>query len=46
MDIEWANGEVIEATIHSFHGTPGTVRYGSQVVELHLKAGESQKLAL
>ena len=45
VDIEWADGEVVEVTIHSLKGTPGKVRYGSQMIEINLKAGESQKLA-
>ena len=35
----------LEATIHSLHGNPVEVRYGSQILEIHLKAGESQKPA-
>jgi len=44
VDIEWANGEVVEATIHSLNGTPGTVRYGDQIIEINIEAGEIQRL--
>jgi len=44
VDIEWADGEVVEATIHSLNGTPGTVRYGDQIIEINIEAGEIQRL--
>ena len=44
VDIEWADGVVVEATIHSLNGTPGTVRYGDQIIEINIEAGEIQRL--
>ena len=41
VDIEWKDGELVEATIRSLHGEPCKVRYGSQTKELKIKAGES-----
>jgi alpha-L-fucosidase 2 len=44
VDIEWADGVVVEATIHSLNGTPGIVRYGDQIIEINIEAGEIQRL--
>ena len=46
VDIEWADGEIVEATIHSQHGHPCKVRYGEKTKVLKLNKGESQMLSI
>jgi alpha-L-fucosidase 2 len=43
-DIEWKNGKLISATIHSITGTACQVRYGEIVKELKLKRGAAVRL--
>ncbi len=42
VDLAWKDGKLVEATIRSLHGQPGTVRYGDREETLALKAGESR----
>ena len=45
VDIDWADGRLTAATIHSVAGPGGgTVRYGDKIVALNLKPGESRRL--
>jgi alpha-L-fucosidase 2 len=46
VDIEWADGEIVEATIHSQHGHPCKVRYGETTKVLKLNKGERQMLSI
>ena len=39
VDMEWKNGKLLSATLHSPVKNSCTVRYGDQVVELKIKAG-------
>ena len=45
LDLWWEDGELTKATIRSTAGRPCTVRYGDNLIELSLQAGESQELA-
>ncbi len=45
VDIAWANGKLTTATIRSVAGSgKGKVRYGDNVIPLHLKPGQSKTL--
>ena len=44
VDIKWQDGKLVEAEIHSLHGTPCMVRYGDRTADLKLQAGESGKV--
>jgi alpha-L-fucosidase 2 len=45
VDLAWANGKLISATIRRTAGEgAGKVRYGDNVVPLNLRAGESRRL--
>ncbi|WP_022822894.1 glycoside hydrolase family 95 protein [Hymenobacter norwichensis] len=44
VDITWQSGKLVAATIRSVSGTTAKVRYGSKVVELALKPGQTKKL--
>ena len=46
VDIEWADGEIVEARIHSRHGHPCKVRYGDKTKVLKLKKGKSKLLSI
>ena len=46
VDIEWADGEIVEARIHSRHGHPCKVRYGDKTKVLKLKKGKSKSLSI
>jgi len=39
--MEWQEGELKKAVIHSLAGKPCVVRYGGKTKELNLKKGES-----
>ncbi|BDI29298.1 alpha/beta hydrolase [Capsulimonas corticalis] len=41
VDIEWAEGRLVAATIHSLAGVKSTVRYGDKVQELSLRRGQT-----
>lgn len=46
VDLSWENGRLTAATIHSVSGPGGgMIRYGSKVIKLHLKPGESKSLS-
>ena len=40
------DGQPVECSIRSLNGNPCNVRYGSQTMDLNLKAGESRKLVV
>ena len=39
VDIEWKNGKLVSATIHSLAGNPCRVRYGNLTRDLSIKKG-------
>ncbi|MGB8368178.1 MAG: glycosyl hydrolase family 95 catalytic domain-containing protein [Limisphaerales bacterium] len=39
VDMDWTDGKLISATLHSLLGNPCKVRYGEKTVELHIKSG-------
>jgi alpha-L-fucosidase 2 len=39
VDMDWADGKLTSATLHSLLGNPCKVRYGEKTVELNLKTG-------
>ena len=39
VDMDWADGKLTAATLHSLLGNPCKVRYGEKIVELNLKTG-------
>ena len=39
VDIEWKNGKLISATVHSLFGNPVVVRYGSETRQVAVKKG-------
>ena len=39
VDMDWADGKLTAATLHSLLGNPCKVRYGEKTVELNLKTG-------
>ena len=39
VDIEWKNGKLVSATIHSLAGNPCRVRYGQLARDLSIKKG-------
>jgi len=41
VDLQWADGKLISATIHSMNGSPCRVRYGSITKDLTIKKGRS-----
>jgi alpha-L-fucosidase 2 len=44
VDMAWANGKLISATIHSLKGRPCQVRYGDKSVDLKIPAGQALHL--
>jgi alpha-L-fucosidase 2 len=42
LDIEWKQGKLTRASVHSLAGNPCRIRYGNTTRELHLSKGESQ----
>lgn len=44
VDITWQSGKLVSTTIRSVTGTTAKVRYGSKVVEVALKPGQTKKL--
>jgi alpha-L-fucosidase 2 len=46
VDMEWKDSRLVSATIRSTGGTVAQVRYGSRVIEVKLRAGESRTLPL
>ncbi len=44
VDIEWQNGRLSGATLHSLVGTNATLRYGETLVEIALEKGEKRHL--
>ena len=41
IDLEWKNGKLTSATLHSKLGHPCTVRYGEKTIKLSIPAGKS-----
>ncbi len=41
VDIQWADGQLVSATIHSTGGTSCRLRYGERVVTLQIPSGQS-----
>jgi alpha-L-fucosidase 2 len=41
VDITWKNGQLTESTVHSLHGNPLKLRYGTKIIEKALTKGES-----
>jgi alpha-L-fucosidase 2 len=39
VDMDWTDGKLISATLHSLLGNPCKVRYGEKTVELNIKSG-------
>jgi alpha-L-fucosidase 2 len=39
VDMDWADGKLISATLHSLLGNPCNVRYGEKTVDLNIKSG-------
>lgn len=46
VDVDWSNGRLESATIHSTGGTVAQVRYGNRVTEVKLRLGESRTIQL
>ncbi len=44
VDLQWADGTLVSATIHSRNGNPCNVRYDGKFKELHLEKGQSVAL--
>ena len=44
VDIEWKDGKLTNATLRSLKGNRCKVRYGSNIKEIELNAGESRKI--
>src|SRR5205823_1261089 len=44
VDLDWAEGKLNSATVHSLSGGPCMLRYGSKVVRITMPAGESRRL--
>jgi len=44
VDMEWKDGNLTEAVIRSVNGTGCNVRYGNQILVVHLKRGASRRL--
>lgn len=45
VDIEWRDGKLLKAVIHSLVGKPCVVRYGDKVKQIDLKKGKSTVVA-
>ncbi len=45
VDIQWKDGELVAATLHSRPGTECTVRYRDRTLDLDIKAGGKVDLA-
>ncbi len=43
VDMKWLNGKLLHATIKSFNGLPGKVRYNGLDKEIDLKKGETER---
>ena len=39
VGLEWRDGRLVSATVHSLLGNPCQVRYGEKIVELKIKSG-------
>jgi alpha-L-fucosidase 2 len=46
IDIDWKNGKLDQATIHSITGTSCTIRYRTTLIPLKLRRAASQKVIL
>lgn len=44
VDMRWAAGKLVEASVHSVRGGPCVVRYGKHTVTLSTRAGQSYRL--
>jgi alpha-L-fucosidase 2 len=44
IDIDWKNGKLDQATIHSITGTSCTIRYRTTLIPLKLRPGAAQKI--
>jgi alpha-L-fucosidase 2 len=44
IDMRWAKGELVEASVRSLRGGDCVVRYGGRQVSLSTKAGQTYKL--
>jgi len=45
VDIEWKDGELMYAVVHSLAGKPCVIRYGDKTKQLDLEAGKSSVVA-
>ena len=41
VDIDWKDGKLLKAVIHSAGGTTATARYGNDLRQLHVLAGHA-----
>jgi alpha-L-fucosidase 2 len=41
VDIQWKNGRLVSADIHSLAGNPCRLRYGKTTREVNIKQGDS-----
>jgi alpha-L-fucosidase 2 len=43
VDIEWKNGKLVSATVHSLDGNPCRVHYGQLTRDLKIKKGGTNR---